>query len=62
MIEQDNTLSPFEVSFSERLARIVLSPRDLDAVMHNYFLFMSVIVLLDEIFVKLFEIYLEKMK
>ena len=32
MIEQDNTLSPFEVSFSERLARIVLSPRDLDAV------------------------------
>ena len=32
MNEQDNTLSPFEVSFSERLARIVLSPRDLDAV------------------------------
>ena len=32
MSEHTNTLSPTKVSLSERLARIVLSPRDLDAV------------------------------
>ena len=32
MSDRNNTLSQSEVSLSERLARIVLSPRDLDAV------------------------------
>lgn len=31
-----------------------------DYKLQNYFLFMSIILLLDEIYVKLFEIYLEK--